>query len=391
MRPVRTLALPLLLVAVATVAADGSSLRAAPATSTTRMLSPRDLAQIDSAFAHFFGPSVSAARMRGVAEAGGAPLAASLRKAASGFLGEFTQGGAQMTVRTATIAAVRRDVARVAFQVAVGYRSGRYVQGFTGVAVRVAGRWRVGWATACFVAEHYGTLCPRPPHAVVRLQLPEAQLPARFARPTALGLIRPEALAVASDSSLLVVDADRNQVLRRLPDGSLRVLAGTGELGFGGDGGQAADAKLSGPSALAVAADGSVYVADINNGRVRVIGRDGTIRSLPGRFNQPSGLAVARDGSLYVATVRSVIRIRRNGTRAVFVAGRGRFDQVIVGRQRSGCTRRSRTPGSSSTASPPTSSASLDGRCSTRSFEARLTRRCSPISHAASCARRSRR
>ena len=336
MRRLRTLALAALVLAVATIAADGSSPRGASATPTAQVLSPRQRPQIEAAFAHFFSPSVSTARVRNVVEAGSAPLAASLRKAASGFLGDFTQGRARMTVRTTTIAPVRRNVARVAFQLIVDYRSGQYAQDFTGAAVRVAGRWRVAWATACYVAESHQTSCPRPPARITELPLPEAQLPARFARPTALGLIRPEALAAAADGSLLIVDADRNQVLRRLPDGRLRVLAGTGELGFGGDRGPAADAKLSGPSALAIAADGSVYLADTDNGRVRVIATDGTIRSLAGHFNQPSGLAAARDGSLYVATVRSVIRVRPSGTRTVFAVGRGRFDQVMVGGHRYG-------------------------------------------------------
>src|ERR1041385_7684117 len=121
MRRVRTLALPPLLVAVAMIAAGGSSLRVAPATDTANLLSPRDRAQIDSAFARFFSPSASAARVRGVVEAGSAPLASSLRRAASGLLGEFTQGTARMTVRTATIAPLRRDLVQVTFRVVVNY------------------------------------------------------------------------------------------------------------------------------------------------------------------------------------------------------------------------------------------------------------------------------
>ena len=54
-----------------------------------------------------------------------------------------------------------------------------------------------------------------------------------------------------------------------------------------------------------------------------------------------------------------------------------------------GCTRRWRTPASSSTASRRTSSASPGARCSTRWWRARPTPTCSPSSPGAGCARRS--
>ena len=53
-----------------------------------------------------------------------------------------------------------------------------------------------------------------------------------------------------------------------------------------------------------------------------------------------------------------------------------------------GCTRRWRTPGSSSTASPRTSSASRAGRCSTRCVRARPTLRCWPSWPRAGCAQK---
>ncbi|TML67670.1 MAG: helix-turn-helix domain-containing protein [Actinobacteria bacterium] len=72
-------------------------------------------------------------------------------------------------------------------------------------------------------------------------------------------------------------------------------------------------------------------------------------------------------------------------------ANRERAVRVVFARFRSvsgkptGCTRRSRTPGSSSTASRPTSSASRAERCSTRSWRARPIPRSWPSSRAASC------
>ena len=77
--------------------------------------------------------------------------------------------------------------------------------------------------------------------------------------------------------------------------------------------------QLSSPRAVAVAADGTVYVADSGNNRVAVFGADGKfIRQWGspckliennqgcqgdghGQFNEPWGIAVGSDGSVYVA------------------------------------------------------------------------------------------
>lgn len=53
--------------------------------------------------------------------------------------------------------------------------------------------------------------------------------------------------------------------------GRLRVLAGTGEKGFSGDGGPALEARFDGPHHLLVGPDGALYVADTWNNCVRRI------------------------------------------------------------------------------------------------------------------------
>jgi hypothetical protein len=87
-------------------------------------------------------------------------------------------------------------------------------------------------------------------------------------------------LAVAPDGLLYVADAARDRVLVRVPDGRFRVVAGTGKVGFSGDGGPAVRAELSGVSDLAFAPDGTLYIAD--GGRVRTVSRDGVIRTIAG-------------------------------------------------------------------------------------------------------------
>jgi hypothetical protein len=94
----------------------------------------------------------------------------------------------------------------------------------------------------------------------------------------------PYALAVAPNGDLLVVDSGRDQILRHLPSGKFQVIAGDGERGFSGDGGQAIRARINvqGDSGIAVVKNGTVYFADSGNGRVREVLPNGIIKTVAG-------------------------------------------------------------------------------------------------------------
>jgi tripartite motif-containing protein 71 len=84
----------------------------------------------------------------------------------------------------------------------------------------------------------------------------------------------------------------------------------TGKMGKGQGAGLG---QLNSPRGIAVDAQGRVYVADLGNDRVAVFNADGSPafnfgkkgetapKSKPGEFNEPSGVAVAPDGTVYVA------------------------------------------------------------------------------------------
>ena len=79
-------------------------------------------------------------------------------------------------------------------------------------------------------------------------------------------------VALATDSVGNVYIADGSARVRKLfPSGLITTIAGAGTLGYSGDGGSATDALLNGPSALAVNAAGSVWVADSLNSAVRLL------------------------------------------------------------------------------------------------------------------------
>jgi hypothetical protein len=155
--------------------------------------------------------------------------------------------------------------------------------------------------------------------------------------PTAVGgpLKAPYGLAVAPNGDLYIVDTGRDQVLRRLPSGKFQVVAGDGHRGFSGDEDPATSAELNvgNFSAIAVAKDGTLYIADSGNERVRAVLPDGIIKTVAGDGNsggdyglilhttpaleaslgEVGGLAIGPNGDLYIAA-GNVVRLTPDHT-----------------------------------------------------------------------------
>jgi sugar lactone lactonase YvrE len=85
------------------------------------------------------------------------------------------------------------------------------------------------------------------------------------------------------EGSLIFVELTGERVRKIGPDGFVRTLAGTGRKGDGGDDGPAAKAEFNGMHSLAVAASGDIFVADTWNNRIRKIdARTGRISAFAG-------------------------------------------------------------------------------------------------------------
>jgi sugar lactone lactonase YvrE len=83
----------------------------------------------------------------------------------------------------------------------------------------------------------------------------------------------PHGIVIGKDDKMYVADT-LNHVIRRidLKAGSVENFAGMGEAGYGGDGGPASLAQFNGTFALDINATGDrLYIADLNNRRVRMI------------------------------------------------------------------------------------------------------------------------
>ena len=112
--------------------------------------------------------------------------------------------------------------------------------------------------------------------------------------------IYPADVAVAADGSIYIADW-ANCRIRRLSDGTITTVAGVGTgllagCGDAGDGGPATAAQLNKPFGVAVDARGSVYISDTSNCRIRVV-RGGTISTFAGTgAGAPGGCPSNGDG-----------------------------------------------------------------------------------------------
>lgn len=114
-------------------------------------------------------------------------------------------------------------------------------------------------------------------------------------------------------------------VLRGLSTVAGNGARGTGRGTYTGDGGAALSAGFSDVQGIAVAPDGSVYLADAGNGVVRRISRTGTVSTVAGggapasgngdggpatsaELGEPVDVALGPDGSLYVADTGGRVR-----------------------------------------------------------------------------------
>ncbi|HYW41679.1 MAG TPA: hypothetical protein VE959_02405 [Bryobacteraceae bacterium] len=117
--------------------------------------------------------------------------------------------------------------------------------------------------------------------------------PACLSAPTPL--LNPSGVAVDAGGNVYIADTGHYQVLELAADGTLAVIAGTGQPGVSGDGGPAVDADLGTPTGLAADGQGGLYVAGQG---IRYIAPDGTIQT-PFPYPGSQNVAVDSAGNVY--------------------------------------------------------------------------------------------
>ena len=109
------------------------------------------------------------------------------------------------------------------------------------------------------------------------------------------------------DGAVYIADGANSRIRRAGPEGKISTIAGfgpgsgSGGAGYSGDGGPADKARLFSPTSLRFDAQGTLYISDSGNGKIRAI-RDGTITTLGAdELNTPQKICIAKDGRIFIA------------------------------------------------------------------------------------------
>ena len=171
----------------------------------------------------------------------------------------------------------------------------------------------------------------------------------------------PTGVAVDDAGNVYIADRNNERIRRVDPEGIITTFAGTGEWGYDSDedGGPATEALLNWPADVALDADGSLYIADEYNNRIRKVDAQGTITTVAGMrrppppevgeeeeedeadvgdggpatsalLHRPTGVAVDNEGNLYIADRRNH-RIRQVNAEGIITTIAGTAEEGFSG------------------------------------------------------------
>jgi hypothetical protein len=137
----------------------------------------------------------------------------------------------------------------------------------------------------------------------------------------------PTGIVRAPDGTLYVADTGNARIRALTKAGHVTTFAGTGKRGTD-DTPDRLTATFSDPRGLALAADGTLYVGESGSGRVRMIAPSGAVSTIA-QVGQATGLVVAADGTLYIVDTRTgTIAERRPDLLHVIAGGDGIFGDL---------------------------------------------------------------
>ena len=160
--------------------------------------------------------------------------------------------------------------------------------------------------------------------------------------PAAAALFKdPHGIVIAPDNRMYVADTQNNRIRRiDLRTGIITTIAGTGEPGYSGDGGPAVKAQFKGTFGIALDSGGrNLYVADLGNRRIRAIDlKSGIVTTVAGNGERgvppdgakaidsplldPRAVAAGPKGEVYI--------LERNGNALRVLEKDGRIRTLIA-------------------------------------------------------------
>ena len=156
----------------------------------------------------------------------------------------------------------------------------------------------------------------------------------------------PDGVAVDAAGTIYISDTLNHRIRKVLPSGIISTAVGLGTAGFAGDGGLGPNARISSPGALATDVAGNLYISDTGNRRIRRLSPDGRISTVAGNgnagdsgdggdaiaasLNVPRALATDSSGNLYIADTGNR-RIRKVSTAGVITTVAGTSGPGIPG------------------------------------------------------------
>jgi hypothetical protein len=154
---------------------------------------------------------------------------------------------------------------------------------------------------------------------------------------TSAQLDTPQGLKVNNAGEIFIADASNHRVRKVGTSGNITTIAGTGTPGLSGDGGPGTSADLKYPVSIELGPSGGIYVADALNYRIRLIDGSGDITTVAGttqgfsgdggpatsaQMDEVYGVTTGTDGTLYIAdTGNNRVRAVEGTTTAPSVPG----------------------------------------------------------------------
>jgi len=157
---------------------------------------------------------------------------------------------------------------------------------------------------------------------------------------TLASIYHPWGVVTDAAGNLYIGDQGNNRIRKVSPSGIITTIAGNGYPGYSGDGGPATAAEINAPQGVVLDLAGNVYFADGYNNCVRKVDMSGVISTFAGTgalgyggdggpataslINNPHGIAIDNGGNIYIADYGNT-RVRKVTTDGIIhtIAGNG--------------------------------------------------------------------